>query len=231
MNEITYISLTTIPPRFENIGKTLECLLSQKAEIFEIYLVIQKIYSRFPDWNGDLPQVPKGIKLLRCEKDLGPACKLFPTLHSIENIDSYVLYCDDDWEYQPMWAQTFINNKLKNNSVIASSTFKIERLGKKNGSIVQGFGGVLVQKRFFTAEDYNIPSFFEFVGNKYPYQVIPFANYDTEEIDSYMEITFPDYDNPVVILYDGSRQLRLYEGTGDRSFSAADLHRILAKEK
>ena len=165
MNEITYISLTTIPPRFENIGKTLECLLNQKAEIFEFCLVIPKIYSRFPDWNGDLPQVPRGIKLLRCEKDLGPACKLFPTLHSIENIDSYVLYCDDDWEYQPMWAQTFINNKLKNNSVIASSTFKVERLGKKNGSIVQGFGGVLVQKRFFTAEDYNIPSPYRWVDD------------------------------------------------------------------
>lgn len=84
---------------------------------------------------------------------------------------------------------------------------------------------------FSDAEDYNIPSFFEFVGNKYPYQIMPFANYDTDEIDSYMEITFPDYDNPVVILYDGSRQLRLYEGAGDRSFSAADLHRILVKEK
>ena len=42
-----------------------------------------------------------------------------------------------------------------------------------------------------------------------------------------MEITFPDYDNPVVILYDGSRQVRLYEGTGERAFSAYDLIRIL----
>ena len=58
-----------------------------------------------------------------------------------------------------------------------------------------------------------------------------FANYDTEEVDSYMEITFPDYDNPVVILYDGFRQLRLYEGTGERAFSAVDLERILANKK
>ena len=80
---------------------------------------------------------------------------------------------------------------------------------------------------FSDAEEYNIPSFFDFVGREYPYQVIPFANYDTDEIDSYMEITFPDYDNPVVILYDGSRQIRLYEGTGLREFSAEDLQRIL----
>ena len=57
-----------------------------------------------------------------------------------------------------------------------------------------------------------------------------FANYDTEEIDSYMEITFPDYDNPVVILYDGTRQIRLYEGAGDRGFNAEDLKRILERK-
>tara|TARA_B100001250_G_scaffold181543_1_gene156227 strand:- start:17344 stop:18240 length:897 start_codon:yes stop_codon:yes gene_type:complete len=80
---------------------------------------------------------------------------------------------------------------------------------------------------FSDAEEYNIPAFFEFTGNQYPYQVMPFANYDTDEIDSYMEITFPDYDNPVVILYDGARQVRLYEGAGERAFSAYDLKRIL----
>ena len=60
---------------------------------------------------------------------------------------------------------------------------------------------------------------------------MPFANYDTDEIDSYMEITFPDYDNPVVILYDGARQIRLYEGTGERGFSPEDLQRILEIKK
>ena len=60
---------------------------------------------------------------------------------------------------------------------------------------------------------------------------MPFANYDTDEIDSYMEITFPDYDNPVVILYDGVRQIRLYEGVGERAFSVQDLQRILESKK
>ena len=44
-----------------------------------------------------------------------------------------------------------------------------------------------------------------------------------------MEITFPDYDNPVVILYDGSRQIRLYEGTSNNEFNVEDLARILYK--
>jgi len=70
---------------------------------------------------------------------------------------------------------------------------------------------------------------FDGITNEYQYQVIPFANYDTDEIDSYMEITFPDYDNPVVILYDGSRQIRLYEGTSNNEFNVEDLDRILYK--
>ena len=37
-----------------------------------------------------------------------------------------------------------------------------------------------------------------------------------------VKITFPDYDNPVVILYDGSRQVRLYEGTSDNEFNAEE---------
>ena len=87
-----------------------------------------------------------------------------------------------------------------------------------------------VQIIFSDAESYNITSFFEFAGTKYPYQIMPFANYETYEIDSYLEVTFPDYDNPVVILYDGARQIRLYEGTGERGFNAEDLYRILNKE-
>ena len=84
---------------------------------------------------------------------------------------------------------------------------------------------------FSDTEKDNIPNFFEFVGKEYPYQIMSFANYDTDEIDSYMEITFPDYDNPVVILYDGARQVRLYEGTGERAFSPQDLKRILESKK
>ena len=84
---------------------------------------------------------------------------------------------------------------------------------------------------FSDSEESKIPDFFEFVGNEYPYQIMPFANYDTDKIDSYMEITFPDYDNPVVILYDGVRQLRLYEGGGERKFLPEDLQRILESKK
>lgn len=80
---------------------------------------------------------------------------------------------------------------------------------------------------FSDTEEGKIPEFFEVAGKEYPYQVMPFANYETDEVDSYMEITFPHYDNPVIILYDGNRQIKLYSGTSENEFSAEDLNRIL----
>ena len=80
---------------------------------------------------------------------------------------------------------------------------------------------------FSDTEKENIPNFFDFVGREFPYQIIPFANYDTDEIDSYMELTFPDYDNPVVIFYNGSKQIRLFDGTGENEFSATELLNLL----
>jgi len=72
-----------------------------------------------------------------------------------------------------------------------------------------------------------IDNFFDLSGNEYSYQSLPQYNYDTDEVDSYMEITFPDYDNPVVILYDGNRQIRLYEGITKNEFNPEDLKMIL----
>ena len=80
---------------------------------------------------------------------------------------------------------------------------------------------------FSDTEAEKIPAFFDFVGAEFSYQVMPFENYATDEIDSYMEITFPDYDNPIIILYDGSKQIRLFEGVGDNEFKADELIRIL----
>lgn len=82
---------------------------------------------------------------------------------------------------------------------------------------------------FSDTEQENIPNFFEYVGNQYPYQVMPFANYDTDEVDSYMEITFPDYDNPIVILYKGAKQIRLFDGTGYNEYHADELQLLLDK--
>ena len=84
----------------------------------------------------------------------------------------------------------------------------------------------------------NINRFFDLTGSIFPYQVMPYSN-DSEEIDSYFEITYPLYDNPVVILYDGkidydvvrNIQIRLYEGSSNNGFDADDLRRIIESKK
>ena len=80
MTDFTDISLTSIPPRFSRLGETLESLLHQTVEIKNIWLTIPKSYKRFPNWNGVLPKVPKGIKINRINEDLGPASIIIPIL-------------------------------------------------------------------------------------------------------------------------------------------------------
>ena len=53
--------------------------------------------------------------------------------------------------------------------------------------------------------------------------------HDTDELDSYMEITFPDYDNPIVIFYKGAKQIRLFDGTGYNQYHAEELQLLLDK--
>ena len=69
-----------------------------------------------------------------------------------------------------------------------------------------------------------------FFNNKdigFSYQSMPFDNWDTDEIDSYSEITFPLYDNPVVILYQGEKQIRLFDGTGTNEFDILEFKNLL----
>jgi len=81
----------------------------------------------------------------------------------------------------------------------------------------------------------DVKQFFDYAGSEFSYQVIPNDNYDTDSIDSYSEITYPMYDNPVVVLYNGkldydivrNLQIRLYEGTTQNEFIPEDLQRIL----
>tara|TARA_B100000900_G_scaffold85578_2_gene69297 strand:+ start:6635 stop:7603 length:969 start_codon:yes stop_codon:yes gene_type:complete len=72
-----------------------------------------------------------------------------------------------------------------------------------------------------------INSFLNNIDSDFSYQSIPFDNWDTDEIDSYSEITFPLYDNPVVIFYRGEKQIRLFDGTGSNEFDILEFKKLL----
>lgn len=99
------ISLSTIPPRFSAIGATLKSLIDQKGRVDEIRLNIPRTYRRFPEYDGSLPQVPDGIRIVRVDEDLGPATKVLPTAKEMRGTEARILFCDDDVMFRPTWAE------------------------------------------------------------------------------------------------------------------------------
>lgn len=118
------ITLTTIPSRFSKIGETLESLLAQRAQAETIQLYIPAAYRRFPDWDGQLPSVPKGIEICRTEDDLGPATKVLPAAYRYAQEDVNLLFCDDDQTYSRNWTKDFLETRAQRpNDIIASLGF------------------------------------------------------------------------------------------------------------
>ncbi len=96
------ISLTSIPSRFNSLKPTLTSLLRQGAD--EVRLYIPYSYRRFPDWSGELPDVPNGIIIYRCEQDFGPATKILPACLDLRGTATQILFCDDDCICMEGWA-------------------------------------------------------------------------------------------------------------------------------
>lgn len=107
------ISLTTTPPRFPYIGKTLRDLLNQTAKVDEIRLNIPRRYRRFPYSEADLPKLPKGVRLCLVEEDFGPATKVLPAVADLAGQDVEILFCDDDQPYRPDWAAAFLRARAE----------------------------------------------------------------------------------------------------------------------
>lgn len=105
------ISLSSIPPRFDKIGQTLESLLDQSVKADEIRLYIPKTYERFPDYDGHLPEVPEGVTIYQPNEDYGPASK---ALHCIKDTsldpDTKIMFCDDDEIYDHNWIANFVEH-------------------------------------------------------------------------------------------------------------------------
>jgi hypothetical protein len=126
------VSLTTIPPRFARIGPTLAALVAQRALIDEIRLMIPRAYRRFPDYAGELPEVPAAVTIHRPEVDLGPATKVLFTARDLRGQgDVQILFCDDDRLYAPDWAGSLADLQLRRPAeAVALAGWEIERTGE-----------------------------------------------------------------------------------------------------
>ncbi|KJZ18298.1 glycosyltransferase family A protein [Loktanella sp. S4079] len=117
------VSLSTIPPRFDTIDSILSCLQKQTVKVDEIRVYIPKKYRRFPDYDGSLPDVPAGVRIVQPEDDLGPASKVLFAAEELRGTDTDIIFCDDDRVYTPDWFERILAARVGNEGkCIATAT-------------------------------------------------------------------------------------------------------------
>lgn len=117
-----FVTLSSIPPRFPKLARTLKSLMAQQRRPDGILLCIPLHYPRFPDWDGTLPEVPPGVEILRCDEDFGPATKILPAVRAFAGTSTELLLCDDDRIYDRLWTERFVRARAKQpDSVIAEA--------------------------------------------------------------------------------------------------------------
>lgn len=124
------VSLSSIPPRFDKLEPVLQGLLAQKAKVDEIRLYIPKTYRRFPDYDGTLPRVPHGIRIIQPEEDLGPASKVLFAADDLRGTDCNIIYCDDDRVYHKHWFSRMLAAQAGHEDrCIATMVMQLSRIG------------------------------------------------------------------------------------------------------
>ncbi|MCI2400789.1 hypothetical protein [Aliiroseovarius subalbicans] len=139
------ISLTSIPPRFAQLPRVIAALNAQTRPPDRIFLTLPKRYRRFP--GSHAPPDIAGVEVLRPDHDPGPAGKVLCVARLLAGQPVDLLYCDDDWDYAPGWAQGFLDARVAQgpDTVLAGATFDGSRVGLPGVTIAQGFAGVMIR--------------------------------------------------------------------------------------
>ena len=163
-------SLTTLPDRIDNLESTIRSLLEQTRPPDEVVLVVPKFSVRqereykIPDY---LLQIPK-VRLLRCEKDWGPATKFIPIVQeelSASRGETLIMVADDDRIYprdaleiflhyhqqMPDAALCFRGALIPRNLVwFLPKVFRASQIREvKRVAVITGTASYLIQPRFF----------------------------------------------------------------------------------
>jgi len=139
------ISLTSIPPRFSTINKTINSLNNQTKRADKIFLNIPYNYERYLNQNFDITKINNtynNLEITRCE-DFGPGTKLLGSLDKIFKYD-YVILVDDDHIYNKEMLNFFYEKGLKDlDKAYSFCVYNIEdcKIGK-------GADGFMINTKF-----------------------------------------------------------------------------------
>lgn len=141
MNLKFCVTLTTIPSRLKDIGKTIETIRNQTLKPEKIFLNIPIKYYRFPNEIIDKTLIEKirsdDIEISRCN-DYGPATKLMGSIKKIKEFDC-VIIVDDDHLYHNKMCEIFINEFKKdmvNYSFYQNKIFDIKMAQCADGFLI-----------------------------------------------------------------------------------------------
>jgi len=164
-----YVSLTTIPSRFNNIFKTIDSILAQSYPPTGILLHIPKKYNRFPASTISLVDCVKlfirysgKITIHFTKEDYGPGTKLLGNTKQMLNKfskNSFLLLIDDDMVYNPNMIETFITNLRSKPSAYSFYTYCIPSFRQLDRTFVigQGADGFFIQVEML----HNIHEFYQ----------------------------------------------------------------------
>ncbi len=115
-----YVSLTTIPSRFNNVYKTIDSIVNQTYKVTKIFLNIPFSYVRFPtqtitddDIRTLSEKYPDILCINRIEKDYGPGSKIRGIPPHIIEEDAFVILIDDDVAYSKYVVESHVTEYLK----------------------------------------------------------------------------------------------------------------------
>ena len=106
-NQIVF-SLTSIPPRYCNVGKTLKSIINQSSPPDRIELFIPRTFRRFSEHAFCVPEVPDGVEVRIVDHDYGPATKVLPAVKKYRGTNTRIFYGDDDRLFPPTWLKQMI---------------------------------------------------------------------------------------------------------------------------
>lgn len=119
------VSLTSYPPRFKHLHRTLRTLLYQNIKPDLVVLwIAHEDFDELPNIVTEMERKFEFFEIKACA-DLGPAKKVIPSLLAYPN--DIVVTCDDDIWYRKNWLSSLLVEWVENSkTVVAHRAHKIQ---------------------------------------------------------------------------------------------------------